>query len=503
MTCKTNILCILDGFGVGDDSDTKNAIHVARTPNLDYILTNYHNSILDASGVSVGLPEGQFGSSEIGHGIIGSGRVILQSLPRISNAILSRDSELMKKLYRIASKNKIIHIVGLLSDGGVHSHVDHILGIAKILSQYGCDIKIHAISDGRDVSPMSGRASITDFCDVVNLIPNVELVSICGRYYAMDRDSNDDRVKVATDLYLYGIGKRNNDIFDAISNSYRSNVTDEFLRPIICGNFSGINDGDGVLFANFRADRMRQLVRSMCNELPKFISVWTMSDYFDDYDIQRFIIMPIPIFKQDMINETLADVISNAGLTQLHVAETEKYAHVTFFLNGGKWKKHRGEDWILIPSPKVDTYDLKPEMSADLVCDTVVQNIGKYDFIMVNFANCDMVGHTGNFEATIKAVESVDSALGKIMNRIFANNGQLMITADHGNAESMIDNNGYIHTQHTMRPVPLMIISKDINLEDTDLHDGTIADVAPTFLSISGLDIPHVMTGKVLLSKKI
>jgi 2,3-bisphosphoglycerate-independent phosphoglycerate mutase len=501
------VLCILDGFGIGDLKSPHNAIALARTSCIDHLSLSYPATQILTSGLAIGLPDGQMGNSEVGHMTIGSGRIIEQNLTRINRHFKNKEIENLPVFKKIVNTKSTVHIIGLASQGGVHSHIKHITEIATLLSRNGLNVQIHAISDGRDTGQRYAVSILPQLQSMCANLQGVQLATICGRYYAMDRDNRHDRTKLAYDLYTQGTGRKTDNITETINDLYHDGIYDEFFPPILCDEFRGIKDGDTVVFANFRPDRMRQIVEAFVkadfsyfqrSTIYQKIAVFTMTAYFPKDQIPTFNIQVQPIFDNIIIADNLAATIAAHGYSQLHVAETEKYAHVTFFLNGGIEDKNTGEEWLLIPSPKVAHYDLNPEMAARQIGNAICDNIGRYDFVICNLANCDMVGHTGNLAATIKAVETVDQVLQQIFDATIKHNGTLMITADHGNAEIMIDHNNMPHTQHTNLPVPLIVANQNLN-KNTPIQTGTLADIAPTLLTINSIPIPQGMTGKSLL----
>lgn len=495
---KPLLLCILDGWGIGDDANPSNAISKANSKNYDRFLKQYPNSTLQTSGLAVGLPKGQIGNSEVGHMSIGSGRVIFQDLPKINNAIsdgsLKDNQHLQNLILDLKKNNQTCHLMGLFSDGGVHSHIDHINYLNEILQQQNITTSIHAFLDGRDVAQKSALKYLQDN-------PNIKTIS--GRYYAMDRDHNWDRIKLSYDAIISGSCPNFANSQEAINDSYQNNISDEFIKPCKINNYDGIKDGDAIIFCNFRADRARQLSDALIN--PDFSEFKTkklnlshkicFTKYSNNLDH-----IFATLFPAQEINNSLGQIIADNNLTQLRLAETEKYAHVTFFFSCGQEEPYQNEDRILVKSPNVATYDLQPEMSAPEVGTKLRQaiNSNKYDLIIVNYANPDMVGHSGNFKQAIKAVEVIDKELGLLEQEILKNNGQMLITADHGNIECMLDDNNKPHTSHTTNLVPLILITKDhIN---NKLQDGSLQDIAPTILNLLSLDKPIEMTGKNLLS---
>lgn len=505
---KTVILNILDGFGVRKDNEN-NAINLATTPNLDFIYQHYPHSQLETSGLAVGLPEGQMGNSEVGHMTIGSGRVIYQDLPKISAAIADgslKNHQIIKESIELLKQNsKKCHIIGLLSDGGVHSHIDHIFALSEIYAKQGIAVNVHAITDGRDVPPRSCLSYIKQFQEEFASNKFVSLASIGGRFYAMDRDNNWSR----TELYYNCIMKQNSasyaNILEYIKQSYENNIFDEFIKPAVSKDYQGISNGDIVIFANFRADRMRQIAACFAfkdftqfSRAPSkaFAALISVTEYSDELSKTMQVLFPVEIPKN-----TLGEIVAKQGLKQLRIAETEKYAHVTFFFNGGVEDKFEGEERILIPSPKVETYDLKPEMSAKQLTEKVIEAVKaqKYDLIVLNYANSDMVGHTGDLSAAIKAIEVLDESIGDIMQAMHQED-IMIITADHGNAEEMYDHkNDMPHTAHTTNPVPFILIGDAYKHSNVKLANGTLADIAPTILKILAINVPEDIQGKSII----
>ena len=498
------VLCVLDGWGERDESNN-NAIALANTPVWDRILSTAPRSRLDASEHHVGLPEGQMGNSEVGHMNLGAGRIVMQDLPRIHAAIadgsLATDETLAGLVNSVTSKNSTIHLAGLLGPGGVHSHQDHMVGLVKILENSGARVVLHLFLDGRDTSPRSAKAFLER---LISDLPGVTIGTICGRYYAMDRDKRWDRVEKAYALMVDGIGEKATEPLSAIEKYYSQDVTDEFLPPTVIGDYAGMEDGDALLLTNFRADRVREILTALVDDtfdsFPRARTIaWSNVVGMVEYSEALNLLMKT-IFPAKKLANVMGEVIADAGLKQLRIAETEKYAHVTFFFNGGEERNLDGEDRILVESPKVATYDLQPEMSAAEVTDKLVAAIEseRYDFILVNYANTDMVGHTGILEAAISAVETVDYCLGKLEAAIKSVGGALLITADHGNAETMLDpKTGGPHTAHTCNLVPFVLVSDELG--GVILEDGKLADVSPTVLSLMGLDMPEEMTARALL----
>jgi 2,3-bisphosphoglycerate-independent phosphoglycerate mutase len=505
-TIRPVVLCILDGWGHGKASDS-NAIALADTPAWDGLLADNPHSLIDASGGEVGLPDGQMGNSEVGHMNIGAGRVMMQDLPRINATIadgrLAAAPALVSLIDALKTSGGTCHLMGLLSPGGVHSHQAHIVALAEILSKAGIPVAIHAMLDGRDTPPRSAEAFMTTFLADIDGLEGTSVASVSGRYYAMDRDKRWDRSASAYAALVDAEGARVDGPVAAIQASYAADLGDEFMLPTVIGGYTGMADGDGLLMANFRADRARQILGALLDPafdgFPRARTVaFSAARGMVEYSSALAPLMD-PLFPTEMLENTLGAVISDAGMTQLRAAETEKYAHVTFFLNGGREAAFAGEQRALIPSPKVATYDLQPEMSAPAVADAVVEGItgGAFDLIVVNFANTDMVGHTGMLDAAIKAVETVDWCLGRIAKAVDARNGALLITADHGNAEQMTDpDTGAPHTAHSINRVPLVIAGAPA---ESALDDGRLADIAPTVLALLGLEQPAEMSGRCLL----
>ena len=484
---KKTVLIITDGIG-HNSSCSFNAFCNAKKPTYDYLFSNVPYSLIHTYGEYVGLPDNQMGNSEVGHMTIGSGRVLYQDLVKIHLAIKNdtlKDNVIVKN---IIEKSNNIHLIGLASDGGVHSHIDHIIALAKIAENKNKKVWLHLITDGRDVAPDCAKIYIKQVIDICN--DNIKITTIGGRYYGMDRDNRWDRVELAYNAIANATPKTKDNILDFIDNSYKNEIFDEFLIPTALDGYDGIKDGDGVIFCNFRSDRARELSSVFAkNDFKEFekkplkVQIASMTQY--DKNI------PIPvIFEKDNPTNTLAQVISDAGLTQLHTAETEKYAHVTFFFNGGVEEPFLNETRVLIPSPNVATYDLQPQMSAPKVGEAVKLAMkNQTDFIVVNFANGDMVGHTGVYEAAIKAVEAVDYELGLILEEAKKENYNIVLTSDHGNCEMMKDENGNTLTNHTVGDVYCFVIAPNI----TKVKDGSLNNIAPTVLKLMGLDIPKEM----------
>lgn len=505
---KPVVLAILDGWGHTHGSE-HNAIELANTSNIDAVTRDFPNGFINASELHVGLPAGQMGNSEVGHANLGSGRVLMQDLPRIDNAIadgsLAKNEKLQNFISQVKQKTGVVHLLGLCSDGGVHSHQSHISTLAKILSENGLTVKLHLFLDGRDTPPQSAIAYVKS----LTINNNISISTISGRYYAMDRDNRWDRVSKAYEVLTEKTPSQT-DAISAIEKSYADGKNDEFILPTAIGDYAGMNDGDGLLMANFRSDRVREILTALLDKnftgferkkIVNFSATLGMTEYSS-----KLAPLISALFTPEPLTKILGEIVSDAGLKQLRIAETEKYAHVTFFFNGGREQEYAGEDRILVPSPKVATYDEKPEMSAYEVTDKLVAAIeaDRFDFIVVNYANTDMVGHTGDTGAAIKAVEAVDDCLGKVIKAVLAKNGAMLITADHGNAEVMFDDETHQpHTAHTLNLVPAIIISNELNGKKIQLPEGKLGDVAPTILQLLKLPQPIEMTGKSLLENYV
>ncbi|MDR3767238.1 MAG: 2,3-bisphosphoglycerate-independent phosphoglycerate mutase [Butyricicoccus sp.] len=502
-------LIILDGFG-HRDSDQGNAIHAAKTPNLDKIFSECPHTLIGASGMDVGLPNGQMGNSEVGHTNIGAGRIVYQELTRITKAIEDGDFFENEAFQHAVDQclwfDSTLHIFGLMSDGGVHSHIDHICALLELAKKKGLTkVCVHCFMDGRDTPPTSGVEYVKKLLDKINELGVGCISTISGRYYAMDRDKRWDRLERAYDAIVLGEAPVYEEPVQAILNSYEAGVTDEFIEPVIITPGANVRKDDAVIFANFRPDRAREITRAIVDpdfdgffreqgNLPvKFVCMTQYDATMPNVEVA---------FKPQSLTNTFGEYIADKGLTQLRIAETEKYAHVTFFFNGGVEKEYKNEDRALIKSPSVATYDLKPEMSAPEVTDEVIKRIesDKYDVIILNYANCDMVGHTGVFDAAVKAVETVDTCVGKVVDALLAKGGAALITADHGNADRMLEDDGVTpFTAHSTSPVPLALVGRE-NIKAL-AEGGVLADLAPTMLELLGLDKPAEMTGKSLLVK--
>ncbi|MHC6178492.1 2,3-bisphosphoglycerate-independent phosphoglycerate mutase [Clostridium sp. JNZ X4-2] len=504
------MLMILDGFGISEKKEG-NAVKAAYKPNFDKYFRQYPHTELAASGLSVGLPEGQMGNSEVGHLNIGAGRIVYQDLSKITKSIENGDffenKALNKAMHNVIANNSDLHLLGLLSPGGVHSHMEHLKGLLQLAKKRGIgSVYIHAFTDGRDVPPSSAAVYIKDINQYIAEIGIGRIATVSGRYYAMDRDKRWERVQLAYNALVYGKGNKADSALEAVETSYENNKTDEFIIPTVIETkgvpVATIKNGDSVIFFNFRPDRARQLTRALNDD--KFegfkrdklnLEFVTMTEY--DATIKNVDVA----FQNEYYKNTLGEYVSNMGKNQLRIAETEKYAHVTFFFNGGIEVPNKNEDRVLIPSPKVATYDLKPEMSAREVTDKLLDRLDmdKYDMIILNFANPDMVGHTGIFEAAKIAIEVVDECLGRIVNKVLEKDGTVFITADHGNCEEMIDySTQKPMTAHTTNKVPFLYISKSA---EKLKKSGILADIAPTMLEVMGLAKPEEMTGRSLILK--
>ena len=498
-------LIILDGFGCREETKG-NAIAAARTPHLDRLMASCPHTRIGASGMDVGLPDGQMGNSEVGHTNIGAGRIVYQELTRITKSFDEGEAlgnpALTAAMENARRPGQALHLMGLLSDGGVHSHIRHLYGLMEMARRFAVErVYLHCFMDGRDVPPTSGIEFIAALQQKIKELGLGQIATVSGRYYAMDRDNRWERVKLAYDAIVNGEGNKGPDPVAVMQKSYDAGVTDEFIVPTVVTEGAGIKAGDSVIFFNFRPDRARELTRALVD--PDFAGFEREKGFFPltyicmtQYDAT----MPnVEVaYRPESLTNTLGEYLSRLGKTQLRIAETEKYAHVTFFFNGGVEAPYEGEDRVLIPSPKVATYDLQPEMSAYAVTDEAVRRIesGRYDVIILNYANCDMVGHTGVFEAAVKAVEAVDTCLGRLLAALEKAGGRAFLTADHGNADQMADENGAPFTAHTTNPVPFVAIGfGDIKLRS----GGRLADIAPTMLQAMGLPQPEEMTGRSLL----
>ena len=506
MSKKPVLLCIMDGFGWVPNETYGNAVVAAKTPHLDALMAKYPMTTIEASGMAVGLPDGQMGNSEVGHTNMGAGRIVYQQLTLITKSI--RDGEmfknpvLVKNMKAAIEAGKAIHLMGLVGTGGVHSHADHWFGVLEMAKHMGAkEVYLHCITDGRDTDPHAGKGFLADLQAKLDELGVGKIASVSGRYYAMDRDNNWDREEKAYAAFVYGEGNHAANAAEAIEASYAADKTDEFVLPCVTCEGGRVQDGDTVIFMNFRPDRARQMTRIFCDDDfkgferrggRKQVNYVCMAEY--DATMPNCEVAYPPV----ELKNVLGQYLSENGKTQLRIAETEKYAHVTFFFNGGVEAPYEGEDRCVIPSPKVATYDLKPEMSAPEVADECVKRIesGKYDVVILNFANCDMVGHTGVFDAAVKAVEAVDAAVEKVVTAVLNAGGCAFLTADHGNAEKMMNPDGTPFTAHTTNVVPFVAVGcGDVKLRE----GGCLADIAPTMLPYIGLPVPAEMTGKSII----
>lgn len=497
---KPLVLCILDGCGIREES-YGNAFKNAYKPTFDYLWKTYPHSLLEASGTSVGLPLDQMGNSEVGHMNIGAGRIVYQPPEIINKALINKElynnERFLDIINHVKNNNSKLHIMGLLSDGGVHSHIDHLFGIIDILKELKLyNVIFHVFTDGRDTGVKTSYKYIKQLEDKINEVGFGKIATISGRYYAMDRDNNYDRLKKAYDAICYGIGKRYASAKEAIEENYSNGVTDEFIEPCVLSD-DVISDGDGILTFNYRPDRLREFFTALTN--PNLVSMDTKKLR----NINILTMFPVTkevncshVFENEILNNSLGEVLHKNNLTQLRIAETEKYAHVTYFFDGGVEKGFNDMQKIIIPSPKVKTYDLKPEMSAYEITDRLLTELDKdiYDVVILNYANGDMVGHTGNYEAAIKAVEHLDKCLSRLYSKILSKDGILIITADHGNCDVMWDDNHDIVTTHTTNKVPFIITKKDI-----ELTDGKLSDIAPTIIDLLNIKKPEEMTSDSLM----
>ena len=508
MRRKPMMLMILDGFGINENKKA-NAIELANTPNIDKLMKTWPTTQIHTSGLDVGLPEGQMGNSEVGHTNIGAGRIVYQDLTRITKSIEEGDffsiKELTEAIENCKKHNSKLHIMGLLSDGGVHSHIRHLAALLELAKRKDFEnVYVHCFLDGRDTPPASGESYIMKLQEKMKEKGVGKIASISGRFYAMDRDKRWERVSKAYDALVNGEGEKATSAITAIESSYQQEILDEFVVPtVICNSnnepLATIQNHDSVIFFNFRPDRAREITRSLVDPEFNGFKVKPLNLYYVCFTQYDETIPNVHIaFKPESLKNTFGEYISHKGLKQLRIAETEKYAHVTFFFNGGEEKQYPGEDRILVPSPKVETYDMQPEMSAVEVTNKVVEAIqsDKYDCIILNYANPDMVGHTGNLEAAIKAIETIDDCVAKVVSAVEEKGGIIIMTADHGNAEQMIDyKTGEPHTAHTTNPVPLVLIG----VEGVKLKEGKLADLAPTMLELMEIEKPEEMTGKSLI----
>lgn len=499
------LLMILDGWGIGNKTKS-DVIYTASTPNMDRLMKQYPTSQLLTSGRNVGLPDGVMGNSEVGHLNIGAGRILYQDLVKINLACedgsIAKNEAIVKAFTYAKKNNKAVHFIGLISDGGVHSMDTHLYKLCDVTKEFGLEkVFIHAITDGRDTDPKSGLGYITNLVNHLKK-SNGKIASLIGRYYGMDRDKRWERVKEAYDLYIHAKGNKASDAVEAVKQSYAADVTDEFIKPVVITEngapIATIQENDVVICFNYRTDRLRETTVVLTQkDMPEFgmktlpLQYYTMTRYDDSFKGVNI------IFDKDNVSKTLGEVVSEHGFKQIRIAETEKYAHVTFFFSGGRETEFNGEKRILVNSPKVATYDLKPEMSAIEVKDLLLPELKNKEasFICLNFANCDMVGHTGIYEAITKAVETVDSCVGEVVDTAKANGYSVMIIADHGNADFAINEDGSMNTAHSLNPVPCILVNDDYK----KLNDGKLADVAPTILTVMGLPVPAEMTGTILV----
>lgn len=502
---KPVVLCVLDGWGWREER-ADNAVAQAATPAFDALWSSCPRGFLDASGEDVGLPEGQIGNSEVGHMNLGAGRIVFQDLPRIDRAIadgeLERNAALAGLIATLRDTGGTCHVMGLASPGGVHAHQRHMAALSNRVAAAGVPVVVHAFTDGRDVGPTTARDQLAAL--VADLHSGVRVGTVCGRYFAMDRDHRWERVRTAYDAIVHARGVRAADPVAAVAAAYAAGTTDEFVPATVIDGFAGVRDGDGILFANFRADRAREILDALLDpgfdgfdrgRAPTIAAAVGLVEYSEALAKRMATILPPKV-----LTRVFGEVVADAGLTQLRLAETEKYPHVTFFFNGGEERRYRGEERIMVPSPKVATYDLQPEMSAREVADRLVEAIeaDRFDVVVVNFANPDMVGHTGSLPAAIRAVETVDGCLGRLAEAVRRKGGALLVTADHGNCEMMRDPaTGGPHTAHTLNRVPILLAGGPAGVRS--LADGRLADVAPTLLALLGLPQPEEMTGRSLL----
>lgn len=508
---KQLALIILDGWGINPDPAVS-AIEAAQTPVMDGLLAQYPSATLTTFGEEVGLPEGQMGNSEVGHTNIGAGHIVYQELARINKAFrdkqLNEDNTLMNAIDYARTHTHRIHLLGLVSDGGVHAHIRHLQGLCDIMKSYqDIDVYIHAFTDGRDTDPRSGVRFLKEVQDNIDN-SNIRLSTVTGRYYAMDRDKRWERIKLAYDVMVNGKGQPSEDLIYDVRHSYDAGITDEFIKPMYnasLGTSGRIVPDDVVIFFNFRTDRPRQLTEVLTQQDYHEYDMHTIPLHFvtfTDYDAS-FKGLHV-IFEKENLKNTLGQIISEAKGTQVRIAETEKYPHVTFFFNGGVEEKFEGEDRLLIPSPKVATYDMKPEMSAIEITDKLIDYVEdqKPDFICLNYANTDMVGHTGVFSAAVKATETVDTCLGRLLSTLFKHDYHAVIIADHGNSDVMVNPDGTPNTQHSTNPVPVIFAGKEVSKDNYRVKAGKLGDIAPSILTIMGIGIPSDMSGNIIIERK-
>ncbi len=504
---KPVVLCVLDGWGYRTDEEY-NAIAPSNTPNFQALWNNNPHSLLETSGVAVGLPKGQMGNSEVGHMNLGAGRIVNQDIRRIDAAIdddtIKENPSLINYMKTLKSTGGTCHLLGLVSPGGVHSHQNHLVKLIEVLDKEELPIAIHAFLDGRDTPPSSAAGYLSSFKQKIAHLDKAQVASVSGRYYSMDRDNRWERIEQAYNAIVTATGERFPDVDSALNKSYRAGITDEFVKPSIIGNYMGVKEGDGVLMGNFRADRAREILLALLdpefrgyprNTVSNFSTALGLTEYSSHHKTFMKTMFPaIPL------TNIMGSLIANSGKRQLRIAETEKYAHVTFFFNGGQETPFEGEDRVLIPSPKVATYDLKPEMSANVLTNRLIEEVvsSKYDFILVNYANPDMVGHTGILKATKTAIKTVDKCLGRLAQALYTADGAMLITADHGNAELMRNlETGEAHTSHTLNKVPAILVNAPF--EVNTLRNGQLADIAPTLLKLLEIEKPAEMTGTCLV----
>ena len=500
---KMTALVILDGFGHSEETQG-NAIKADGINNISKLLSEYPHTLIEASGEDVGLPDGQMGNSEVGHMNIGAGRIVYQELTRITKSIKDGDffenPAFLGAVENCRKHDSALHIYGLVGPGGVHSHQKHFFGLLELAKRHGLSkVYVHCFMDGRDVPPESGKGFIEEYQRKIAEIGVGKIATVMGRYYAMDRDNRWERVQLAYDAMVYGEGIQNPDPVDAVAQSYANDVTDEFMEPVVCDPDGTISDNDSIIFFNFRPDRAREITRAIVDpDFDGFQREYFPTTYVCNTEYDASMPNVLVAWPRIPVKNGLGEYLSSMGMTQLRIAETEKYAHVTFFFNGGVEKQYPGEDRVLVPSPKVATYDLQPEMSAREVCDKCVERInsGAYDVIILNFANCDMVGHTGVLQAAVKAVETVDECVGRVVEATLKMGGIAMVTADHGNAEVMLQPDGSPMTAHTTNLVPFILCGAG-----TQLRPGRLADIAPTILDVMGLAAPQEMDGQTLIVK--